>query len=378
MAKVELRDAKFKRSVWLIGLTFRGKVDLSSTVFHGGLFIKDCIFEHDISFYEALFHDYVIFTNVRIGGFAQFRNGVFNRGAVFRDVLFDSDARFRRCRFWDRVEFDDSHFSRRANFFSTVFGNDVSFRNTTFGSTVSFGHSTYYRDADFSCSGAGKSDDSGSKRFEVREFNASIFGGRAIFNNRSFTEPTNFRKTIFNQAPEFHGAALHQGMIFPSGGAFRDTRSVEAAKAYRTLKLGMESVRARDEEGVFFALEQRSLRRSGGLPQHLTILSLLYDFISAYGQSILRPLIWLAATTAIFAWYYSGTLSPSRSSAFSGAGIEFALQQVFRPFGIWWTIPESSYKVGLSQKLFATVQSLMSLSLITLFLLALRRRFKLD
>ena len=205
---LDLREAKFNRGVWLVGLSFKGSVNLSSSVFHRGLFVNDCIFDSEISFYEALFHSYVIFVNVRIGGFAQFRNSVFNGRTVFRDVRFDAGARFRRCRFWGKVEFGDSHFSRQANFFNTIFGNDVSFRNTAFNSTANFGHSTYYSDADFSCSGASKSDNPDSARFEVREFNATMFGGRAIFNNRTFTEPTSFWKTIFIQAPEFHGANL--------------------------------------------------------------------------------------------------------------------------------------------------------------------------
>ena len=197
-------------------------------------------------------------------------------------------------------------------------------------------------------------------------------------NNRCFTEPTSFRDVLFTRAPEFHGASLHQGMIFPRGRAFRDTWSVEAANAYRTLKLGMETIRSRDEEGMFFALEQRSRIRSRMLPRHLTILSFLYDCVSAYGQSVMRPLIWLIINTAFFSWCYSEILSPNRSSTLSVAGIEFALQQVFRPFGIWWTIPGNLYQIELAQKLIATVQSLVSLSLLTLFLLALRRRFKLD
>ena len=41
---------------------------------------------------------------------------------------------------------------------------------------------------------------------------------------------------------------------------FEDTQSNHAARAYRTLKLAMGDVRARNEEAMFYALEQDALQ----------------------------------------------------------------------------------------------------------------------
>ena len=71
--------------------------------------------------------------------------------------------------------------------------------------------------------------------------------------------------------------------------------------AFRTLKLAMESNRDRIEEGRFFRLEllARRNRRDAAVPRWERWASWLYEVSSDYGNSIARPLVWIAASLVI-------------------------------------------------------------------------------
>ena len=154
-------------------------------------------------------------------------------------ATFDREARF-----------SSTKFGRRANFKGAVFVNEVSFDECSFGDHADFSAASWTR--------PGKDD------FGVIDFSHAHFDGQVSFTNRRFGDPTVFRPAIFEKAPDFHGAELHQGTEFPGIKGFPDTRSEGAVAAYRTLKLAMEQLRARDEQGMFFALEQKVAGASRG------------------------------------------------------------------------------------------------------------------
>ena len=62
----------------------------------------------------------------------------------------------------------------------------------------------------------------------------------------------------------------------------------------------MEQLRARDEQGMFFALEQKSRRRQPGTPRIVMLASWLYEYAADYGRSIGRPLVWLVGLLAAY------------------------------------------------------------------------------
>ncbi len=163
-------------------------------------------------------------------------------------------------------------------------------------------------------------------------------------------------------------------------------------RSYRTLKLGMETLRARNEEAMFFALEMEARRQRGDVPLFERFAATLYKFFSNYGQSVLRPLGWLGGFTVAMAFIYFYLLwamfSPPPIDIWGGAPkvksiVAFTVEQMFRPFYVW-----SKDSSGIRLNLFgngdllipilASVQSLATIGLLTLFLLALRRRFKMD
>jgi hypothetical protein len=141
----------------------------------------------------------------------------------------------------------------------------------------------------------------------------------------------------------------------------------------------MGKVKARNEEAMFYAYEQKSLRQRYDTPRPVKALSILYELTADYGRSFVRSLAWLAGVTAVF-W-----LCYVLAAAAPGAAFDFAMAQLVRPFSVWIPLQAASApevavfaRPPLWLKSLASLQSAISLGLLTLFILAVRRRFRLN
>ncbi len=362
--------------------------------------------------------------------FATFNEAIFahidtakeaSQRADLTGVVFPGDISFDRYRGEEKelpaIIFFKAHFGSDADFSEAHFGSYASFGETHFGSSADFREAHFGSDAFFS--GVAEDGGVGERReavtlesrpgeagetvtmgvvtaparaarndFRRADFSRARFRGSAVFSNRRFTDTTRFVGATFHQAPKFHNAALHQDTDF-TGAAFLD-RSGRAAPAYRTLKLAMEQVRARDEEGMFYALEMESRRRRDDTPKAVKLFSLLYEVGSDYGRSLVRPLVLLVGVTLLFYLIYAALGSEGGREAYPGAPLRLAMEQIVRPFALLTTdyesiAPYSDYTeqvrkildgAPFAARALATVQSLLSLGLIALFILALRRRFR--
>jgi hypothetical protein len=282
---------------------------------------------------------------------------------------FQSDADFRGAVLWSTADFSETRFDDRARFVCQ------------FGGHVLFDDCTFEKQADFSAPGG--ADDSNAALSAIG-FQRTRFRGPVSFTNRTFTSTTNFSGCEFFEAPEFHGATLHQDTRLPLIHAFKNRASENAAAAYRTLRQAMEANNARREEAMFYALEQNTLRRIPGQQTRWeNVASALYDGVSAYGVNFWRPIAWLVVTMLLFGVMYALWISwpVALSSQFDGErlakGLVFSLQQVVNPFWVWRT-PELPLATEWPNtlKVVATLESLLTTGLFALSLLALRWRFK--
>ncbi len=196
---------------------------------------------------------------------------------------------------------------------------------------------------------------------------------------------TSFRETTFYNAPEFHNAVLHQNTDFTSA-KFLDTKSDGASRAYRTLKLAMGNVRARDEEAMFYALEQKSLRHQSETSWSVKTMSWFYEMLSDYGRRFTLPVLWLLVVLVFFTAEYS-ILANAHTPPDLGDSALFALDQMVRPFKAlsfdYIKIDKEIIKklfreYPIAVRLLATLQTIATIGLVTLFVLAVRRRFKLN
>ncbi len=372
----DFREAQFSGPAWFRGAQFSGIAEFEKAQFSG-----------DAEFWEAQFSATARFIGAQFSGTAWFKKAQFSDITGFRGAQFSGSAEFGEAQFSDTAGFRGARFSGSARFGKAQFNGNAGFEKAQFSGAAEFEKAQFSGDAEFQAAGDTSTPEAiRANTFHWVTFENVVFSGPVSFLNRQFLDTTNFKGCVFNYAPAFHNCALHQGTNF-RGTQFLDTTSEGSAEAYRTLKLAMENVRARQEEAMFYALEQQSLRARKDTPWSTWAVSHLYHLTASYGQSFIRPLGWLLGITVFCFLLYATVVY---LSSFSGhhpgedlRGIlDFTMEQLVRPFSVWSADGGKALKgipkgpLPLVVNVIATFQSIFSLSLLALFLLALRRRFK--
>lgn len=291
-------------------------IDFERCVFARKAKFRGTIFEDLVVFSGAVFNDLAVFSGAAFGGPANFHSSKFKDQANFKNTTFRKKADFGFAEFVDMAMFDNSVFEELATFESASFGswtfftkaqfravNGTSFDYAAFNNGVFFDSAEFYGRTSFQVSteqnrqwnvqrGFTTDDDVNDREdrnFPHINFKGAVFKDRIDFSNRHFLEAADFSGAVFEIAPEFHNCVLHQDTDF-SGAHFKDTKGEHAARAYRILKLAMGNVRARNEEAMFYAKEQDSLRHRKDTPWSIKIMSWAYMVLSDYGRSYIRPL----------------------------------------------------------------------------------------
>jgi uncharacterized protein YjbI with pentapeptide repeats len=351
--------------------------DLSGVIFPGSIsFSTDAHGNSStlppVLFFNAVFHSWALFREATFGGHALFNGAAFKGSADFISATFKNSAQFEGTTFKDYAFFKGAKFENQAFFKGAKFEGPAWFAGAKFEGNTYFDGGMVRGDADFSCEASPKEENADA--FRQISFAGREFHGEVKFTNRRFLDKTSFKGTVFHVAPEFHNCALHQDTDF-SDPNFRDTKSDHAARAYRTLKLAMERVRARQEEAGFYALEQKSLCEQENTPWWVKRLSELYETTSEFGRSASRPFLWFVWLQAIAFWgYYNLT---DRFQDKPAEALRFTFAQVARPFMA--LSPGSgggNNELSAGIALLAGLHSFLSLALIALLLLALRWRFR--
>jgi hypothetical protein len=382
----DLSDCIFKNDVHLESIRSSDSIKLDRAQFHGMATLASLQSERSVSLEHARFYKQmsafiatgqrINLDNIECRDVAAFELQSRPVSATtIRNATFLKGVDFRRSTLEGNFLFDDTAVAESARFDYVHFGGRASFEQCQFGGQAWF---------------IGLDETSGARGncFHDVSFARSVFRDRAVFINRHLKSPASFRDCYFSKAPEFHGADIHQSVQFPGENHFTDTISEGAAPAYRTLKLAMEKNRARQEEAMFFALELKSLRQTPGKMRWWDRwASYVYEKVARYGQSFSRPLAWLAVSWFIFALIYAVWMSAPiywgepLDGDVIGHGMTLSLEQVFSPFGIWKKSLDELCKVTKHVnilQLVATVQSLVSVGFVALFVLGLRWRFKRD
>ncbi|MEW6596424.1 MAG: hypothetical protein AB1429_02895 [Pseudomonadota bacterium] len=176
---------------------------------------------------------------------------------------------------------------------------------------------------------------------------------------------------------------------------------------FRTLKLAMENVRARQEEARFFRLELIARRRRpmwSEVSPFERLASYVYAGLADYGLSIVRPVAWLAGlvgSVTLGGWIamkgsldaVCATLRPTPWGLDPDLreAMSFAMFNIVRPGAVWdpktfdstdsdpsaWPQKLAALHPTLI-KLIATAETTAAAVLIFLFFLAVRRRFQIS
>ena len=315
---IDFSGAKFLKEANFQDAEFGDTADFTETKFDGQANFSSCIFEGGCSFDRTTFTRSADFKNTKFGESASFEKAKFLGSANFRNCTFGFGASFFRTQFGWRTIFSSTRFEGISIFVSAAFGGALDFRMSEFIGPCDFSIET-------------KEDISEeAKQFHKTDFGGCIFHSNAIFTGRQLKASVNFgylslteheqihfpnvksstQRSEFHGIPYFHQCKFHQDTSF-DGAIFKPVTGLQAARAYRTLKLAMEQLKATREEQKFFRLEMQAEHPE--LHSSRRWISTLYSLTSDYGFSLWRPVIALLVFSLLFGTGY-GLLANSCAS----------------------------------------------------------------
>lgn len=220
------------------------------------------------------------------------------------------------------------------------------------------------------------------------DFKNTIFKIGPTFSNIKFGHRTEFSECTFEKAPTFIETEFSKHAFFPNN-TFLSNEPYHIS-TFQYLKKEMQEQHNFQDMAQFFRLEQRC-RREQSKNKAERFFSTAYDFISRYGTSVSRPLFLLSVVIALFFfthlfWIYSLPGTPEykqylTSSNVIDESIRATIEPLTRPFSVWsirYNIPLWAKNSPTWFRAAASIHSLLSLSFLALFFLAIRRRFKLQ
>jgi uncharacterized protein YjbI with pentapeptide repeats len=347
---IDFAHTRFDNTVILAGFLCAETVDFSSSVF---------LAEVDLS---TTFYGYANFGSVKFCSTATFKSATFYGFANFKSATLSRYANFESAKFVGGANFGEVKFSGYADFELTAF-----FSHANFDSAKFFGL-TDFESATFSCHA---------------DFSRAKFTKDGLFINAGFTANTIFANAQFETGvPDFRGAKMHEatewhGVHWPPAPKDEDAAQTQVY-AYERLKQEMERLKKHEDEQSFFRKELRA--RRGLVPpwSGTWLLYYAYEVSSGYGQSILRPTLWLLALLVFGIAVFVGfpVFEGARMAIPRAATLSFA--NIFSFLPIKREIMTTQMVEGLSSaaQVVGVVQSLFGIVLLFLLGLALRSRFR--
>jgi hypothetical protein len=317
-------------------------------------------YETQVEFIGTIFAEYPDFTSARFNGPCYFRGANFVEGAWFWNVVF----------------------AKNVSFTNSLWGSGGSFGAAEFIGTPAFEGAQLHQDITFD---AAKfiAVDRALKKAQLRFYTAlalAVVCGYLSF--LAFVEggarpwPTAIFLWLVGVILVIGWGVFSWATLvwFIFGGAHGARNADEKAvgegdanlerwtRAYRTLAVLTDSVGNKRDAARFHRLELRASRLRAGVtlkeifvskPVEKT-LSALFDIASGYGESIVRPVIFLCLVILLFAkiFMYMGGSPPNPStSIISAEAISYSAGRAF-PFGAWGEA-EDKKVCSLRMRLFA-------------------------
>lgn len=292
---VNLRGASWHSVLHAEQVRFLGPVKLASTQFHKDTFFGSSHFGESASFDSASctgifdlrgaqFKSGASFTHAKVENVALFTDAVFSQPVLFDNAVFKLAAEFESATFWGEAFFD-----------AVTFAGPAGFELADFNGTASFFRSMFEHEA---------------------RFVDSKFRSRVNFENATFQNVGHFEGAVFFKAsPSFLAVKLETTLVFSGSEHFPDADiSPSAVKHYEFLKQLSEAQGQTEQALDFNALELRARRLQPDAVRGFRVATWLYEYLSDYGRSFVRPLGVYAALlllTFCLALGHAGIHSPT-------------------------------------------------------------------
>jgi uncharacterized protein YjbI with pentapeptide repeats len=393
-------DKEFKRDADFERATFAGDAKFFHVTFAGNANFLDATFKGDANFYGAKFT-----------GEAKFQRATFTGNAIFYGVKFTGEAKFQRATFTGDATFRKATFTGDAYFVKATFKDDTHFITTTFKGRASFDscHMTEKAHVRFDSEyGVGAMFAREASFLQVRIDDGARLTFRKVSLNKCHFLETDLKRVEFidvtwpcrrRDHPKLKGGknTPRRWFTLPGNAIYDEFVSRDYAlmeESYRQLQANMIENYSYRKAGAFHVGEQEMMRKQKGKFWRYFCPAILYRWASKYGESYWRSLGWLALLLVLFPaiFLYGGVVGTSADShpisySFSAYPSDCFLAQGIE--GDYWTcfFDNVSFltfnRSGLSSRLlhpyqhaFAGMEIVLIVTLITFFLLALRRQFK--
>jgi hypothetical protein len=301
------------------------------------------IFNAGARFSEAVFHLDAVFDGFEV------------KVVSFRDVEFRGIARFDECKFQGATWFLRARFLGEVWFGQSEFHGFANFTNATFNSDVSF--------------------------------SAARFEGAFILNEAVFDKLPDFTQTSFREAPRLDNVTLPSVSFFPR---LKKKAAIHVQALYRAIR--RLAILSNDYDGELKAFKGEIRARRGAIdkPWHLGFwLGVVYDALSDFGSSMMRPFsVWLTSVAAFTLVYlaHAGRIADFSARCANGSSNwENALAIAAKSAVVVSSVDrklDEQYAclygdvVPVATLFLQMTQTVCSIVLIFLFILAVRNRFK--
>jgi hypothetical protein len=200
--------------------------------------------------------------------------------------------------FWGYTSFRGATFKRHAQFNRAFFQAECSFARATFSSDADFEQSAFFGNCNFS----------GAQFLGWAHFTNTAFYASAAFDGCRSESFFDLSDAKFVRAPDFSHANLHVppklDRVWFRRPFLGTTEDGDASAKFRELRAFASACGNHNQELDFFAEEVRQARFHQDWPWCTRFwLGVLYELLSDFGRSVLRPsLIWLASVLILRAF----------------------------------------------------------------------------
>ena len=291
-----LESARFDRCEFL------GKAEFSEVRITGFCGFADATFRATALFDEAAFMGDVSFPGVNFSNDTRFNRAKFRGEAHFNGTQFKGAVSFEWAAFSGRTAFLDAEFSDKADFRDAAFSRRVVFGGATFSDAVTFEQSSFEGPAYFG----------GSSFAQYAEFRAIRGKGLFSLNNVKFSRVPDFSEAHFEEAPRFDNVDLKPERFRKIG-----ARKSELDPSRRWRALRRLAIQGQDHERELQFLKGEIAARRGTQDKlfHLRFwVGWLYQILSDFGRSMVRPLLWLGIGLVGIHWHLRKS-EPGRMAA---------------------------------------------------------------
>ncbi len=388
-------NTSFENSKFLLSSTDKSneKIDFSNTQFLQEAKFNGTIADCLMNFSNCSFKGAAIFKNVIIINSINFDNTTFESHVNFYNAS-SLESFFRNCKFLSISVFDKATFNIHANFSHAKFDHPVHFNTTKFLGKINFNDAVFSDVAHFDNIVWPSTPALWTDAFDRAHFKShAVFTGAKCRSFAAFNGAKLERGIRFDPGDEVSNNQTFEKELAPKSAENRDALLLSLEGGCRVLKQAMAYASDPLREQEFYRFELKARRaQTRSLPSE-KFVSRAYELVSDYGSSIFRPVWWAVGLVPLFALLYV-VIAVSIPTILNGWPIDWSLvghavnfsAARMVPFGAFeavskeWIGAQTHFSFGtlLGIRLLATFQTLLSVGLIFLSGLALRRKFQMS